>query len=78
MATYEINEIYPCGEEGYVYADVLVNDDTEPRRLIIPEATGNAQVVMSRYMAAEENAVIPIEPVVDAEVIELIDTPVEV
>lgn len=78
MATYEIKEIYPCGEEGYVYADVLVNDDTEPRRLIIPEATGNAQVVMSRYMAAEENAVIPIEPVVDAEVIELIDTPVEV
>lgn len=78
MTTYEIKELYPCTEEGFVYADVLVNDETEPRRLIIPEATEDAQTILAEYMTAEENAVTPAVPVVDAEVSELIDTPVEV
>ena len=78
MATYEIKELYPCTEDGFVYADVLVNDETEPRRLIIPEATEDAQTVLAEYVTAEENAVAPPVPVVDAEVTELIDTPVEV
>lgn len=78
MATYEIKELYPCTEDGFVYADVLVNDETEPRRLIIPETTEDAQAVLAEYVTAEENAVAPPAPVVDAEVTELIDTPVEV
>jgi len=78
MASYEIKEVYPCTEEGFVYADVLINDETEPRRLIIPEATENAQTILADYVTAEENAATPTPPVVDAEVTELIDTPVEV
>jgi glycine cleavage system aminomethyltransferase T len=78
MASYEIKEVYPCTEEGFVYADVIVNDETEPRRLIIPEATENAQTILADYVTAEENAATPTPPVVDAEVTELIDTPVEV
>lgn len=78
MATYEIKELYPCTEEGFVYADVIVNDETEPRRLIIPAVTEDAQTVLADYVTAEENAVAPTAPTVDAEVAELIDTPVEV
>jgi glycine cleavage system aminomethyltransferase T len=78
MASYEIKEVYPCTEDGFVYADVLVNDETEPRRLIIPEATTEAQTILADYVTAEENAATPTPPVVDAEVTELIDTPVEV
>jgi len=78
MASYEIKEVYPCTEDGFVYADVLINDETEPRRLIIPEATENAQTILADYVTAEENAATPTPPVVDAEVTELIDTPVEV
>lgn len=78
MASYEIKELYPCTEEGFVYADVLVNDETEPRRLIIPEVTEDAQTILADYVTAEENAATPTPPVINAEVAELIDTPVEV
>jgi hypothetical protein len=78
MASYEIKDLYPCDEEGFVYADVLVNDETEPRRLIIPSKTEEAQTILADYVTAEENAVTPVLPVVEVEVAELIDTPVEV
>lgn len=78
MASYEIKEIYPCTEAGFVYADVLVNDETEPRKLIIPEATADAQTVLADYVTATENTTPIVPPVVTAEVTELIDTPIEV
>lgn len=78
MASYEIKDLYPCDEEGFVYADVLVNDETKPRRLIIPSTTEEAQTVLADYVTAEENAAAPTPPVVEVEVAELIDTPVEV
>lgn len=78
MTTYEIKELFPCTEDGFIYADVLINDETEPRRLIIPEATEDAQIILAEYVLAEENAVTPVAPVIDAPVSELIDTPVEV
>lgn len=78
MSSYEIKELFPSTEEGYIYADVLINDEEEPRRLIIPEATADAQAVLETYVQAEENAPEPVQPEVVAEVSELIDTPVEV
>jgi len=78
MASYEIKSIEPSSEEGFVYADVLINDEEELRRLIIPEATAEAQAVLEAYVQAEENAPEPVQPEVVAEVSELIDTPVEV
>jgi glycine cleavage system aminomethyltransferase T len=78
MASYEIKDIYPCNEDGFVYADVLINDETEPRKLIIPSTTTEAQIILADYAIAEENATTPSLPVMEVEVVELIDTPVEV
>ena len=78
MAIYEIKELFESPEEGFVYADVIINDETEPRHLIIPEATEEAQTVLETYVQAEENTPEPTPSPVVAEVAELIDTPVEV
>lgn len=78
MASYEIKDLHPCNEEGFVYADVLVNGETEPRRLIIPEITEDAQIILSDYVTAEENVTVTEPTVTNVPVAELIDTPVEV
>lgn len=69
MATYTITNIEPSSEDGFVYADVLVNKETEPRRLILPEDTVNAKAAMKAYLQQEEEP----EPVVEAQVVELLD-----
>lgn len=71
---YTIQSISPSNEEGYVYADVLINDETEPRRLILPENTEEAQATMEAYLQEEATP----EPVVEAPVAELIDQTIEV
>lgn len=76
MPSYTITNIEDSGEDGFVYADVIINDETEPRRLIIPEATDEAQAVLANYVQAEENVQLPVKIV--AEVKELIDIPQEV
>jgi len=73
MGTYVIKELYQSNEDGYVYADVLINDESEPRRLIIPESIEEAKIILENYLNAEENLPIPVLPQVDVEVSALID-----
>lgn len=72
---YTIKELYPSDEEGYVYADVLVNNETEPRRLIIPEDTDQAKAVLKDYL--KEESVVGADEIT-AEVAELIDQTITV
>lgn len=67
--TYTIQAIYPSTEDGFVYADVLINDEQEPRRLILPADTAEAKTAMENYLLSEQAT----EPVVEAPVVELID-----
>lgn len=82
MGKYEIKAIYPSTEDGFVYADVLINDEEEPRKLILPIDTDEAQVVLSDYVTSEETPTveetIPEVTVEEAPVVELIDVPIEV
>jgi len=76
MANYTITNLENSNEEGYVYADVIINDETESRRLIIPEATAEAELVLADYAINEETITDP--AIVIAEVSELIDQTQEV
>lgn len=71
---YTIQELYPSDEEGFVYADVLINDEAEPRRLILPEDTNAAKATMKEYLKAESQP----EATVVAEVVELVDQTITV
>ena len=73
MGTYVIKELFPSSEDGYVYADVLINDEVEPRRLIIPESIDDAKITLENYLNAEENLPVPTIPQVNAEVSALVD-----
>jgi hypothetical protein len=76
MANYTITNLENSNEGGYVYADVLFNEQTEPIRLIIPETTAEAELVLADYAINEETITDP--AIVTAEVSELIDQTQEV
>ena len=76
MANYTITNLENSNEEGYVYADVIINDETKSRRLIIPEGTAAAEAVLAEYATNEETITDP--AIVTAEVSELIDQTQEV
>ena len=74
MGTFIIKQVYPSNEEGFVYADVQINDEEEVRKLILPENSDEARAKMEEYLANEDAS----EPVVEGSITELVDTQVEV
>lgn len=77
MSTYTIINTYESNEQGYVYADVLINDEVEPRKLILPDDPKIAQNKMADYLYNEDNPVIATNEVI-TKLDVLIDKPQEV
>lgn len=73
MSTYTIVNTYPSNEDGYVYVDALVDDDTVTRRLILPEEPKAAQAKMDAYVS--ENTTAPDVPETSLDV--LVDQTIE-
>lgn len=78
MANYTIVSTEPSNEKGFVYVDVLVNSDTEPRRLILPADPALAEGAMATYLAMPENSPDVIEEVVTTTLDTLVDKTIEV